>query len=157
MLDKTLNDAMKEMRQSVHDLHDDSIDISKSVEEIIKEIPDFKVSLDIDSEMKLSNEVKLALIGILREAVANIRHHSNGNEVGILLHQVLGYTEIKIYDNGRIDEDEAQRIILNLQSEDRKDSGIGLINIKDRVEELGGNLNIYTDKGFTLFARVPIR
>ena len=157
MLDATLNDAMREMRQSVHDLHDDSIDIGKSVKEIIKEIPDFKVSLDIDLEMKLSNEVKLAFIGILREAVANISHHSNGNEAEILLHQILGYTELKIYDNGVIDKDEAQRIISNLCSEDRRESGIGLINIKDRVEDLRGDLNIYMDQGFTLFVRVPIK
>jgi signal transduction histidine kinase len=107
--------------------------------------------------MKLSNEVKLALIGILREAVANISHHSNGNEAEIMLHQILGYTELKIYDNGVIDKDEAQRIISNLCSEDRRESGIGLINIKDRVEDLGGDLNIYMDQGFTLFVRVPIK
>lgn len=158
MLDQTLNDAMKEMRESVHDLHDDAIDINKAVAEIVKELPesDFEVSTDIDAEMLLANEAKLALLGILREAVANIAHHSSGHQVEVVLHQSFGHTQLTVSDDGKVSEGDARKVQEILETDDRRGSGIGLLNIRDRVNALGGSFHVYTDQGFKLFMRIPV-
>ena len=34
-------------------------------------------------------------------------------------------------------------------------SGIGLVNMKDRIQSLKGNIQIQTDKGFKIFITIP--
>lgn len=37
----------------------------------------------------------------------------------------------------------------------REKSGIGIANMKERVNALGGTLQIFTDKGFRIFITIP--
>jgi signal transduction histidine kinase len=85
LLSDTLDESMAKMRSSVHDLHDDSIDLEKNIREILSELSAFKVNAELDLEREFSVEIKLAIIGILKEAVTNIIKHSNGNTVSVIL------------------------------------------------------------------------
>ena len=46
MLAETLDSAMAKMRESVHDLHDDSIDLRHNLEEIMAELTNFTIDTD---------------------------------------------------------------------------------------------------------------
>jgi signal transduction histidine kinase len=149
MLSDTLDESMAKMRASVHDLHDDSIDLKKNIEEIIGELKNFTVNTDLDLDEALPTEIKLSLIGILKEAVTNILKHSNGDTVSVILHQNRSFCTISITDNGTLSTEEKQRI-----STEGYD-GIGLTNIKNRASSLGGEAYFYLNDGFTVFARLP--
>jgi signal transduction histidine kinase len=142
---------MAKMRSSVHDLHDDSIDLEKNITEIINELRDFEIHSELDLEREFTIELKLAIIGILKEAVTNIIKHSNGDSVSIILHQNYSFCTLSISDNGTL-SDSAKALI----SSENYD-GIGLNNIKNRAVSLGGDAYFYLDDGFTVFARLPFK
>ena len=151
MLADTLDESMAKMRSSVHDLHDDSIDLKKNFEDIIGQLDGYTVNTELDLDNELQKNVKLTLIGILKEAVTNIVKHSNGDSVSIILHQNYSFCTLSVYDNGTIPAD----IKLKIGTESM--DGIGLTNIKQRAESLGGDAYFYTNDGFTVFARLPFK
>ncbi len=148
MLANTLDESMEKMRSSVHDLHDDSIDLNKNFDDIIKELSNFKVSTELDFENNLPKEVKFSLIGILKEGVTNIIKHSNGDSVSIILHQNRSFCTLSISDNGKVDSDIKKKIQSGVFE------GIGLENIKQRANSCNGDAYFYCNDGFTVFARL---
>ena len=149
MLSDTLDESMEKMRSSVHDLHDDSIDLKKNIDEILGELKHFTVNTELDLDEALPTEVKLSIIGILKESVTNILKHSNGDSVAVILHQNNSFCTISITDNGTLTPEQKTRI-----STEGYD-GIGLTNIKNRASSLGGEAYFYLNDGFTVFARLP--
>ena len=149
MLSDTLDESMEKMRSSVHDLHDDSIDLKKNIDEILGELKNYTVNTELDLDEALPTEVKLSIIGILKESVTNILKHSNGDSVAVILHQNNSFCTISITDNGTLTPEQKTRI-----STEGYD-GIGLTNIKNRASSLGGEAYFYLNDGFTVFARLP--
>lgn len=149
MLSDTLDESMEKMRSSVHDLHDDSIDLRRNIDEILSELSSFTVNTDLDLEEDLPTPVKLSIIGILKEAVTNIIKHSNGDSVSVIFHQNYSFCTISITDNGTLSSEQKQTIFTEGYE------GIGLTNIKNRAKSLGGEANFYLNDGFTVFARLP--
>lgn len=149
MLSDTLDESMEKMRSSVHDLHDDSIDLKKNIDEILGELKSFTVNTELDLDEALPTEVKLSIIGILKESVTNILKHSNGDSVAVILHQNNSFCTISITDNGTLTPEQKTKI-----STEGYD-GIGLTNIKNRASSLGGEAYFYLNDGFTVFARLP--
>ncbi|MCR4841902.1 MAG: hypothetical protein K5840_01420 [Eubacterium sp.] len=149
MLADTLDESMEKMRESVHDLHDDSIDLERNFGEIIGELSGFRVSKDLDFDEELPKIIKLSLIGILKEAVTNILKHSSGDSVTIIMHQNRSFCTLSVSDNGTVDAETKRRI------ETTGFEGIGLSNIRERAGVCGGDVYFYTENGFTVFARLP--
>ena len=142
---------MQKMRQSVHDLHDESIDLSGNLEHILSELRNFSVERDLDLDRDIPRECKLAILGITEEAVTNIIRHSNGTRVQVILHENRDFCTLSISDNGSVSEEIRQRVRSGLTD------GIGLSNIRERARSCGGDAYFYTDDGFTVYARLPVR
>ena len=71
-----LDIAMNNIRESVHDLHDESIDLKASIEDLLNELRgNFACKLDYDISKTIDRKYKYAIIGIVREAVSNIIKH----------------------------------------------------------------------------------
>ncbi len=140
---ETLSMAMDSIRQSVHGLHDDSIDLEQSVREIAESIqPEYHVKLEYDMSEHIPRRVKYCLIAVVKEGVSNILKHSNGSQVQIGLREHPGFYQLSIEDNGTGTKAEAGR-------------GIGLSNMKERAEALGGTFHIYRNRGFVVFMTIP--
>lgn len=154
LLDQTLNTAMQEMRDSVHDLHDDSIDFRKSINDMVKELRASgrcHVITDVDTESELDRHIKVTLIAIAREAVSNYLKHSNGDKVEIAVHEHPGFCTLSVSDNGVLTPETVQKI----HSGACTGRGNGLSNIRERADSLGGTAYFYTDHGFRVFVNLP--
>lgn len=139
----TLNSAMDNIRQSVHDLHDDSVDLKMSVNEIMDSIrSDFDVSFDFDMSENVPRRVKYCLIAMAKEAVSNIIKHSSGDHVWASFREHPGFYQLSIEDNGTCATAESGR-------------GIGLKNMEERAEALGGTFRVHTRNGFGIFVSIP--
>lgn len=150
MLSDTLDESMAKMRASVHDLHDDSIDLAKNFEEILQQLSAFRLTTELDLDEALPTDVKLTLIGILKEATTNILKHSNGDAVSVFVHNNYSFLTLSVTDNGTLTPEEKARI----SSETFE--GIGLHNIRNRAKSVGGDVYFYMNDGFTVFARIPV-
>ena len=140
---QTLDEAMNSIRKSVHDLHNDSIDLEGSLREAISPLKDkYKVNFDYDASGNINGKIKYCFIAIVKEAVNNIIKHSNGDTVNIAVHEHPGMCTLCVEDNGKCSG--------NISS-----GGIGLDNMNDRVNALGGVLNITpSEQGFKIFVSI---
>ena len=142
---QTLDSAMTSIRRSVHDLHDESIDLRTSVNDIINGAKErFSVSLDYDISETVSTEIKVAFIGILKEAVNNAVKYSNGDSIRISVQEYPGFYRLSVLDNGT-----------NAVT-DKENRGIGIENMEERTKKLSGSFSAeQTKQGFMVFASVP--
>ncbi len=141
-LHTTLDTAMTSIRTSVHDLHDNAVDLKGAVCDILNHTADFETSLEYDMSAVIPKDIKYCFISIVKEAVTNTTKHSNGNAIFVMIREHPGFYQLTIADNGR-----------NIQI--NKTDGIGLTNIHDRVHALSGNVQIRTDSGFQIFVTIP--
>lgn len=142
LIKDTLSEAMDSIRSSVHDLHEESINLNVEIQKLIDNFNFCNVKLEYNLESSPKKNIKYCFISITKEALSNIIKHSNATEVWISLYEHPALYQLIIKDNGRN---------INVSSED----GIGLKNIKDRVTALGGNVNISVNNGFRIFISIP--
>ena len=90
---------------------------------------------------RLTPEMETALYRIYQEALNNVRKHSGAKRVSITLDVHDGVLESEIRDDGR--GFDPQAIDLN----DDTPHGLGLLGIKERVDQIGGNLEIISHPG----------
>ncbi|MDO5336153.1 MAG: histidine kinase [Eubacteriales bacterium] len=140
-LDASLNSAMDSIRSSVHDLHEESIDLEQSIRSLIRGFSFCSADLEYDMGTELPPEVKYCFISITKEALSNIMRHSNAQHVQILMREHPALYQLCIEDNGT-------RLKRNA-------GGLGLTNMQERVQTLGGNIQITASRGFRIFITVP--
>lgn len=142
LLKGTLSEAMDSIRASVHDLHEEAVDLQAEIEKLIHNFTYCPVSLQYDVEANLDKNIKYCFIAIVKEALSNIAKHSNGDGALIIVREHPAIYQLVIQDNGT-------------QSKYIGHKGIGIKNMNERVSSLGGNINISTDKGFRIFISIP--
>lgn len=140
--EQSLNTAMDSIRSSVHDLHDESIDLSEVIKSLISEFTFAPVELEYDIGLEVPKEIKYSFITITKEALTNVVRHSNATQVYIIMREHPGLYQISIHDNGTKETTAVS-------------SGIGILNMKDRVSALHGHLKIIQENGFKLFITIP--
>lgn len=147
----TLNNAMTAVRKSVHELHNESIDLSISINDIVNSVPDrFKVKVNTLIESPVPNDIKAAIIAIVKESVTNIVKYSNGDRVKVEIVENSTFWRVSIEDNGKNKKYEYQGGSIG------DGGGIGLSNIVSRTESLGGRARISADEsGFKVVCTIP--
>lgn len=141
---KSLTTGMESIRKSVHDLHEESINLRSEVIKLVKNFTFCPIELEYEIDRNLTVQMKYAIISIIKESLANIIKHSNGNHVKIYLREHPALIQLIIHDNG------------TRFREKYTGHGMGLENIKMRVEVLNGNINITKDHGFKIFISMPV-
>jgi signal transduction histidine kinase len=103
-------------------------------------VTEFKVA---GEPQALQQKVALALYRVAQEGLTNVRRHARASRVDILLDFQPGEVRLEVRDNGVGAADTS--------------GGFGLLGIRERMQLLGGRLQISTGagKGFCLAASVP--
>ncbi|MGI6579601.1 MAG: sensor histidine kinase [Saccharofermentanales bacterium] len=143
VLHATLDEAMEQIRESVHNLHRESISIESILHNLADNYKFCKVDLSVKIEKEPDNNTIRAIMSITREALANTAKHSDADLIRISLSQVANNYILLIIDNGKTG---------NIENK----SGLGLFNIEERAILLGGIANFSTENGFRIFVRLPI-
>lgn len=142
-LEHTLAQAMDSVRRSVHDLHDESINLKEVMDNLVQEFHFCPVTLNYDMGYHIPREIKYSFITIVKEALVNVSKHSDASHVSIVLREHPGLWQLSIDDNGSVSDD----IISG--------PGMGLENMRERIGALNGRIDIRQDSGFHIFAAVP--
>lgn len=141
-LEQTLNEAMSSVRNSVHDLHEDALDLSMEIQKLLDALPIANTKLEYELSMTLQREVKYQLLAIIKEALHNIVKHANATQVSITLREHPSFLQLIIQDNGTKQQQEHE-------------PGIGLHNMEQRVSSFHGHMNINQEHGFQIFITLP--
>jgi signal transduction histidine kinase len=97
------------------------------------------------SDERMANKIEITLYRIFQELVHNIIKHSHATEVLVQLRNMNNHILLMVEDNGKGMTEE-------------KKNGIGISNLKSRVQLLDGNLQYDSseNEGTTAIIRVPI-
>ncbi len=147
-LQSTLDTAMDSMRKSVHDLHDESVDLKIAINDLIADVHGIDIHIDYDVTAPVPRDIKYSFINIIKESVNNTLKHSNGDHMDIKLREHPAFYQLYITDNGT---DIATKPSTNLIA---ASNGMGLFGIQERVNKLGGTMKISTDDGFSILITI---
>lgn len=141
-LKTTLAEAMNSIRESVHDLRDESVDLQEQLRVLAGNFTFCPLRLDYGWTSDAGMKVKNAVIAVCREALANIMKHSNATSAAVMLREHPAFRQIVISDNGTV-------------SGYHTDEGMGLSGMEERVRALGGQFRISIESGFEIFISIP--
>ncbi len=145
-LEDTLSAAMTSVRESVHDLHDEAINLKEVLESLTGEYTFCQARLVYDMGYEVPREIRYGFIAIVKEALNNVMKHSNATWVQVVAREHPGMYQLVIEDNGTSGIG---------RKHDGYGGGIGIRNMKERVDTFGGNLEIQTQKGWRIHITVP--
>ncbi|MCB2129966.1 MAG: cache domain-containing protein [Rhodobacteraceae bacterium] len=142
-----LNGAISEVRRISRDLRPgvlDDLGLGPALQTLVEDFGDrtgIKTEFDtVVFRNRLGKDAKIALYRIAQEALTNIEKHSGATRIGL---SVRGYSSgvvMRIEDNGC-------GMPKSGKSSNGPDSGLGLRNMAERMDLLGGSLNIRSVRG----------
>lgn len=138
----TLNKGMDSIRSSIHNIHDNSIDLDNELKQITDNFSFCKMRYRYDVVTPLPLKVRYDIIAISKEALSNVIKHSDAKHVTLNVFEHPEFYQLIIYDNGT-------------KKEITDNTGMGLDGIKQRVSTFNGIINISDDKGFRIFISIP--
>lgn len=103
---------------------------------------------------RLPGEVEMALFRVVQEALTNVRRHAQSETASIRLEKRSDEVVLEIKDQGKgLVESSSRRDTHGLIS-----IGVGIPGMRQRLSQLGGNLEILSsESGTTIAAVVPVR
>jgi two-component system NarL family sensor kinase len=104
------------------------------------------LALELADE-RLPEDIEITLYRVVQEALTNIERHAGLCKVQLRLQQRGGNVTLDIRDDGRGFDPQTNHF----------DEGIGLRNMRERIELLGGEFSLMsrTGEGTRLKARLP--
>ncbi|WP_420837363.1 sensor histidine kinase [Bifidobacterium avesanii] len=146
----TLDDAMTMVRRSVHDLEDDGTDFAARMRDAVRSFdgvrPGFAVTFASDVASAPA-PVARCFATVVREALANVVHHSDAAGASVTLRDFPAFWQLVISDGGPAKAP---------AKGDGPSRGMGIADIEARVRALGGSSQCGPyGGGWRVFVSVP--
>lgn len=108
-----------------------------------------EISLDSNLEHRFNEKIEITIYRMITELLNNTIKHANASHVQISMIKEGSYLKIEYIDNGKG---------FDLKNQQNKTSGIGLFNMKSRIENFGGICSFYSadEEGFKLEAQIDV-
>lgn len=141
--------ALEDIRRLVYNLRPPALDelgLLRALQQDVPRLAGLQISFDLPAAIEdLSAAVEVAVYRIVQEALANIVRHARATSVTVKL-EVDVELRLSVIDDGH-----------GLPSDYRP--GVGLRSMRERAEELGGTLKIYSTPGAgaKVEVRLPLR
>jgi two-component system NarL family sensor kinase len=148
---KQLNDALGEVRRISHDLRPallDDLGLAAALAHLTHEFAEltaiedkFENSARPDQLDRLNDASNTVLFRIAQEALTNVKRHAFATAVKVSLRSKAGRVTLTVSDNGRgFDVADVAK---------NPKHGIGLRNMHERLEAIGGRLDLHSSAGGT--------
>ncbi|TYL54358.1 sensor histidine kinase [Agromyces mariniharenae] len=141
-----LNMALRELRELAHGIHPSLLSsggLSLAVPELAGRCP-VPVEVDVQAEGRLPELIESTAYFVLSEALANVAKHSGASRAWVRAYVEDGDLELVVRDNGT--------------GGASLDKGTGMLGVADRVDAVGGTLEVDSPSGAgtTLTVRIPL-
>lgn len=142
----TLNQGLKELRELAHGIHPSLLSqggLALAVPELAGRCP-VPVEVDVQAEGRLPELVESTAYFAIAESLANVAKHSQATRAWVRAHVEGETVVIEIRDNG--------------VGGASLDAGTGVLGIADRIEAVGGELELVSPpgSGTTVTVRMPL-
>ncbi|GAB7388290.1 two-component system sensor histidine kinase LiaS [Bacillaceae bacterium] len=145
--------AQSEMRAlllHLRPVHLEGKGLVQALQELIAEMKEkvpMEISFETDEEIRLLKGIEDHLFRIVQEALSNTLRHAKATKMEVKLQQRNNVLRLMIRDNG-----------IGFDLKMKKKASYGLQTIQERVNEIGGSLQILTapGKGTKMEIRIPV-
>ncbi|MBN2099954.1 MAG: hypothetical protein JW753_10215 [Dehalococcoidia bacterium] len=149
--------STQDIREMIHDLRTEGQD-SGIASQMSRIVTEWSNATGIRARFAASGDDRTLpllashnLRSVLSEALENVRKHANASEVGVSLELQTGEVRLEVADNGKgIGYPSAE--VFSLMSRGK----YGLSGMKERVEQLNGQLSVDGSHGTRLLITVPL-
>jgi signal transduction histidine kinase len=156
---KLLDDAMTETRTISHLLHPPLLDeigfasAARWYVEGFESRSGIPTSLDIPEDLdRLPETLELALFRVLQESLTNVHRHSKSARADVSLREFRNQVVLRIRDYGKGISPDVQEGF----RQNRAHSGVGLAGMRERIHELGGEIEMDSDNyGTQILVKMP--
>lgn len=144
-LKETIHSGMNSIRKSVHDLHNDSLNLAKAVPLLLADFRFCPVELEGTIPDTLSKSQEKVLLTVIKEALSNVMKHSQATQVRLIFDELPAFYRLKILDNGK-----------SVPENPEITNGMGLASMRQRVQKINGQLHIHpSEQGFQINIILP--
>ncbi len=111
------------------------------------------VDLEIGGDFgRLPNDMEIAVFRMVQECLTNVHRHSNSSTAGVRIVHETGQVRVEIKDAGKGIAPEKQLVLNSSQQ-----SGVGFRGMRERIKQLGGDLEIQSsEQGTIVRATMPV-
>lgn len=140
LLLQTLNNGMNDIRNSIHNLYNDSFDLKDRIEMICNSIEPIEVDLSYRIYDELDYNIKFDILSVIKETTTNCIKHSNATKIKITLLSQPKFYSIIVKDNGTNFDNTTPLI----------NKGIGIASMEEMCNKYNGFLNYEFNNGFKI-------
>ena len=150
--DDLINHTIREVRQISHNLRPtllDDLGLDTALNSLIdqfRERTELHVNYHFDVISEVPDEVEITLYRLTQESLMNIEKHANAKNISLNVWQSHRHLVFECSDDGD-----------GFSHKDALSSGIGLINMRERIELIGGDFTFESqlNKGTSIHALLP--
>ena len=140
------DDLLGQIRQVVGTLRaHDGFDLRAALEALAQPIPGVRIAIDIEDHLRVDDiEQAETLLRCAQEAITNALRHGRAGEIRVALQRIDGALTLSIANDGLVPA--------------RIDFGNGLTGMRERLDAVGGTLEVATTspRGLQVIARIPM-
>lgn len=150
----TVRNALSEVRRIIYDLRPmalDDLGIVPTLKKYLSTVMEYNPGVNIHfrtigQERRISSEHEVAIFRLVQECVTNSLKHGKPKEVNVKLEWLKGDINIVVKDDGA-----------GFDIENGKEQSFGIIGMRERIELLGGQIQIHSviGKGTTILFKIP--
>lgn len=145
-----LTSSMDNVREIIHTERQTTIDVEQELQSLVDNFTKCTINFTYNNSHPMSSHVAHSVVNIVKEALTNINKHSNATLVTVRLVDLKKQWTLLLADNGN-------QLGQTTTATATPSSGIGLLNIEERVNKMAGTLHINHQNGFRLFITIPIQ
>jgi signal transduction histidine kinase len=145
-----LHTIVRDMARSLRPPGLDELGLAAAVENYVegwRDKSDARVSLDLVGDLQgLPEEVNITIYRVIQEALTNVARHSRARHVELRVAREADALTVTLTDDGAG------------ATAPWEGGGVGLIGMRERVESLGGSMQVVTapERGFSVTATLPL-
>ncbi|RMD50341.1 MAG: sensor histidine kinase, partial [Ignavibacteria bacterium] len=154
---KTIDELISEVREISRELKPQFLKesgLSTALSSLIKrlnELSDVKGEFDIHGEIpRMDYEKELALYRVVQECINNILKHSHANEYSVQAMYKDEKLSIMVVDDG-------EGFDFNKIMDNSDNAGFGILNMQERIENIGGEIVFNSEKGSGTIVKIDLR
>ena len=148
-LDSGLDEALDSMRRSVHALSDDGEELATSLNLLGSRCGIDSVSVDCSTEAEPPAAVARCVVAVVREALTNAARHGGARAARVAVTDYPAFWQVTVDNDGVVPVEDEPVV------DGHEGAGLGLRSMTERVEALGGRVQITPRPRFTVFATIP--
>lgn len=149
IISKAIRKGMKDVRNSLNKMRPDFLqqyrlkEAIEKMKEEISDVTDLKINLNYQiDETGFDNKIEDILFRVIQESITNSIRHGLATVVDIDIYKENNLLCLKIKDNGK-----GCKAI---------NYGFGLKQMVERVSQIRGDINFYSENGFTTEIKIPL-